>query len=292
MKIKSVFIATALLFAGSMVFAPAGEAKAPKRSGKKPRTAAVTPAVKKTPKTLEKNGTSVAVTTYDAPAYYKVSKSEAGYSNGYCDNSFLIDWPTAVSKGDVNRLQQWLLEKFGGPDPAPSVDALIKHRNTCEYKSTRVSKIPKSDDETCLSDRAAITATLLTPDVLMYSQEYQGYFGGGTGASYMYGTSFYYYDLAKNREITADDMYSDSVVTVIVSQLKEDELWEDLWDEFKENPVATDNFALTPDKVIFIYPKYMIAAGYMGNVEVEVPVEQVLPYATPLMKTIVEEMRK
>ncbi|MBR4722355.1 MAG: DUF3298 domain-containing protein [Muribaculaceae bacterium] len=46
------------------------------------------------------------------------------------------------------------------------------------------------------------------------------------------------------------------------------------------------------DKVAFIYSKYEIAPGAAGNIKVEVPLEQALPYATPLLKTIVKAMEK
>lgn len=292
MRIKNLFIAVALLLAGGMVLStPSGFAANRKRAAKRQTTAAA-PAVKKTPKTLQKDGTTVSITNYDSPAFYKVVKSEAGFSNGYCDNSFSIDWPTAVSTGDVTNLQQWLLSLFSHEQKMKSVDALIANCNKCDYNGTRVAKIPEGEDEFCLSDRGDVKAQLITANLLEFSLEHFAYFGGGTGASIVEGTSYYYYDLEKERVLTFDDLFRRQVVDAIVSQLQDNGDWDFLWDEFKASPSAPENFSISSDKVVFVYGKYEIAPGAAGNVEAEVPLQQVLPYATPLFKTIVEAMER
>ena len=269
-------------------------------SAPKVASASATPATSATKatnpneKTLTKGGTTVTIVRYDSPAYYKVSKSEAGYSSGYCDNSFAIDWPTATTTGNITQLQQWMLKTVGNSDnPVKTVSALIKQRNKCEYSSARkVKKMPQRDDDTPLSDKADITVKLLTDNVVEIAQGYEAYYGGGTGASFMYGTAFYYYDLRNGRALETADLFTPQVANAIVQQLRQDPdgVWDSLWDDFKENPHVPDNFCITADKVVFIYGKYEIAAGYAGNVEAEVPIEQVLPYATPLRKSIVAAM--
>ena len=66
--------------------------------------------------------------------------------------------------------------------------------------------------------------------------------------------------------------------------------WEDISEEFKSEPFISENFTLSNDKVTFVYGKYEIGPGYLGNVEVEVPLQQVLPYATPTLKSIISAM--
>lgn len=269
-----------------------GDAQARKRSAAK-RQAKTTQAIKSDEKALQNGTTTMTVIHYDSPAYYKVSKSEAGYSSGYCDNSFAIDWPTATTTGNITQLQQWMLKTFTNSDtPAKTVNALIKQRNQCEYTSARrVNKLPNNDDEANLSDKGNITVKLLTPDILMFDYHGEMYTGGGTGASFMYGDGFYYYNLSQDRELKSTDLFTPQVVNAIVQQLRQnDETWDCLWDEFKESPHATDNFSIERDKVVFVYSKYEIAPGMAGNVEAEVPIEQVLPYATPLLKSIVAAM--
>lgn len=287
MRTKILFIAAALLFAFSMP----SNAASRKSSGAKATTT-----VKQTKKTLQKDGTTVSFVHYDAPAYYKVAKNLAGFSSGYSDNSFVIDWPTASSKGDVTALQQWILSSFGGNRKFKTIGEFIKYRNKCEFTARRVPKIPESAVESCLSDQEKITAQLVTADILLFVVDYYAYSSGGVGASFVYGTGYNYYDLTKQRELKTADLFLPQTVDVIVDKLKSDDemddIWEEVWEEFKSAPYIPDNFELTADKVAFIYSKYEIAPGAAGNIKVEVPLEQAMPYATPLLKTIVKAMEK
>lgn len=141
-----------------------GDAQARKRSAAK-RQAKTTQAIKSDEKALQNGTTTMTVIHYDSPAYYKVSKSEAGYSSGYCDNSFAIDWPTATTTGNITQLQQWMLKTFTNSDtPAKTVNALIKQRNQCEYTSARrVNKLPNNDDEPTSAIRATSQSNCSLP---------------------------------------------------------------------------------------------------------------------------------
>lgn len=294
MKIKFSKVFALMLTAAVLLIPFSGDAQSRKRSASKRKTtSAALPVIKQTDKTLQNGATTVSITHYDAPAFYKVSADEAGFSNGYCDSSFSIDWPTAVSTGDVASLQQWILGIFSSDEqPLKTLDALIKSRNKCDYTGRRVAKLPKNDDENCLRSKADATAKLITSSILVFQVDYDAYFGGGTGASFYYGTSYSYYDLNKQRGLKSSDLFTTPVAQLIVRNLNQnqEDLWEDISEEFKHEPYLSENFTLSNDKVTFVYSKYEIGPGYMGNVEVEVPLQQVLPYATPTLKSIISAM--
>lgn len=241
-----------------------------------------------------RGGTTLVIDRHDSPAFYKVTdKDEAGFSNGYCDNSFAIDWPTTVSKGDVNRLQDWLLSTIGDEEkPVNTVVDLVKQRNECSYSSAqRIPELPNVDDDECLRDRADVKLRLLNADIVKIEHSFFAYLGGGTGASFIVGTRYYYYDLNSARVLETYELFKPGVADVIVQALQQnDDEWDMLWDNFKDVPYAPENFCITDDKVVFIYSKYEIAPGVAGNIEAEVPISRLMAYATPLFRSIIADL--
>lgn len=283
----------------AMVLGTCG-AWAQKRSKRRAARKQVTQIANLKPRTseqvLEQNGMKLTYKRIEADAFYKVPKDEVGYSNGYSDNSFAVDWPLSINGTDVTLVQQWLLDKFttesltGQQTRRHSIDEVVSDRIRYQGsgKATRVTSIPGPDPEYCLKDKMDISVYRLTPTLLGYEWAFDVYLGGGTGASVMVGSSYHNYDLKHDRELTADLCFKPGFEQVIAGKLREDpEMWDFLWDEYKQSPTVPDNFKLDNDAVTFYFPKYEIAPGAAGIVEVAVPMTDVLPYATDALKLVV-----
>ena len=243
-----------------------------------------------TEKKLEQNGMTLVYQRIEAPAYYKVPKDDAFFSNGYSDDSFYIDWPISLNGQSTTKLQNFLLKTL--IPKAKNINDVVKSMTKCDYNhGKRVAKMPNSDGE-CLRNILDVVVYRLTPNLIGYEWKYDGYFGGGTSASIMYGSTFYNYDIANDRVLTADLCFKPGIENVIANQLSTDnEIWEMLWDEYKNNPSRSDNFKIDDNAITFYFPKYEIAPGVMGEVEVEVPMDKVRPYATSVFMPFITEGR-
>ena len=279
-------VAFLLLVTLVMGLALAPQAEARKRTRRGAKTAAQQiPQPTVTPHTLEAGGVTLLYNTIDAPAYYKVSKDDAGFSNGYDDESFAIDWPTSLNGQEPVALQRALLNWLTNDDEKKTitgVNDLVKARTECGFaengKARRVAKIPEGDSFP-LCDMASVKVNRLTSKVLVYANTYEIYTGGGTSASMADGTSYFYYDLSANRVLTRDDVFRPEAVKVLEAELRNNaDEWDYLWDEFKASPYLSENFAIEDGKVVFLYGKYEVAAGLAGNVSFEFPLSKMLPY--------------
>ena len=271
------------------------DAQARKRGGakRKATTTATISNIKQSNKTLKSGSTEISITHYDAPAYYKLTdKEKIGFSNGYCNHSFSMDWPTSLSSGNIAAMQKWLLKKATKEDsPTPQdIMTLIRHRNQCDEGGQKVAQIPDTKSSQPLSAVLNITATLITNNIIMFDFAYDEYYGGGTHGSYNYGHSCYYYELSKQKEIEASDLFRPSITSLIAKQLKADEYWDVLYDDFKLKPQMSQSVMLSQDVVKFFYSRYEIAPGFAGEIEVSIPLADAKNHATPMMMTIVDAM--
>lgn len=264
---------------------PAQQAQARRKTRRGARAAAQAPQPTITHRTLECDGVTLLYDSIDAPAYYKVSKDAAGFSNGYSDNSFAIDWPTSLNGSDAEALRRALLTWLtaGNADPLPTIDRLVKERTECDFNAggapRRVAKLPGGDESEPLCDVSRVRVHRLTSKLLVYAWEYHGYYGGGTAASTAYETAFLNYDLAAGRALTLDDVLRPEAVSVLEAELKNNaDEWDFLWDEFKAAPRLSDQFCIEADKILFCYDKYRVAPGLAGQVIIELPMSALAPY--------------
>ena len=102
---------------------------------------------------------------------------------------------------------------------------------------------------------------------------YDAYLGGGTGASHIVSDVYYYYDFDEDRRLYLSDLFEKDCNSVLLESVRQwlsenadevclsarpDEVW------------LSDNWELRTNCIVFIYPKYEIACGAAGNVEVPV----------------------
>lgn len=290
MKQRIVWMMIAVMALGS--FSVDAQKRSKRRSTRQQtaQTASVKPRV--TEQTMEQNGMKLTYKRIEADAFYKVPKDEAGASNGYSDNSFAIDWPIAINGTDVTLIQKWLLEKFtitsvsGKITSFTNIDDVVKKYSQYEG-GKRVARIPGPDPEDCKKDKLDVKVYRLTPTLLGYERVFDIYTGGGTGAGVLCGSSFSNYDLSHDRELTAEICFKRGMEQVIAGELRKDpEMWDCLWDEYKASPTMTGDFKIDDKAITFYFSKYEIAPGFAGIVEVAVPMERVLPYATDALKHV------
>ena len=281
---KKIALLLLVAMVAGLALAPQAEAKRRTRRGAR-NTAQQIPQPTVTAHSLEASGVTLLYNTIDAPAYYKVNKDDAGFSNGYADESFAIDWPTSLNGSEPVALQRALLNWLTSEEEQKtitSVDDLVNARTKCSFAmngtARRVAKMPEGDSGP-LCSMASVKVNRLTPKLLVYANTYEIYTGGGTNASFADGTSYLYYDLAANRVLTRDDVFRPEAVKLLEAELRDNaDEWDYLWDEFKASPYLSENFAIEEDKVIFLYGKYEVAPGLAGNVEIEFPKSKMAPY--------------
>jgi hypothetical protein len=93
------------------------------------------------------------------------------------------------------------------------------------------------------------------------------------------------FDLAQGREITLGDLFIEgsnplAVISPIVQQdllTRIGEMTDPTWIEqgTGENPVNYQNFAITPDALIFFFPPYQVAAYAAGPQQSSIPLSQI-----------------
>lgn len=240
---------------------------------------------------ITENGMQLTCEHIDAPAYYRVPESDKGFSNGYSDNSFTIDWPLRINGKEATILQNVLLDKFAVTDfetgqvtyRPSSINDVVEHRTQCRFseKAQRVAGIVDDDPEYCLKDIMNVTVYRLNPAMIGFEIAQDQYYGGGTGASVLVGSYFLNYDLEYDRLLTTEECFTPGLENVIAADLQADaEMWDFLWEDYKNAPFVPDNFRIDTDSITFFFPKYSIAPGAAGIVEVTLPYDRILPYAT------------
>lgn len=276
---KIALLLIAALAAGSVMAAPAT-----KKMRRRAVSTTVAPAPVVTPLTIKQGGHVLQCDSITAGAFYKVSKQAAGYSNGYSDNSFIIDWPVSLDGAKPEHLQRVLLSTLFDDRTFSSVDEMVKEKTKCGFneggKARRVTRIPPNvNDDDRLAERNTVVVHRLTPGLIVYRHDFYGYYGGGTGASMDYGSTFINYDLKENRVLALSDILRDEAVLVLATKLRNEAAeWDYLWEDFLANPYLSKNFAIEADCIAFYYPKYEIAAGYAGPVTIELPLKYLAPY--------------
>ena len=106
----------------------------------------------------------------------------------------------------------------------------------------------------------------------------------------MYQTDYMNIDLVNNRVLTTDMCFKPGTENVIANELKkDDETWDMLWDEYKDNPAMPSNFKISDDDITFYFPKYEIAPGSAGVVEVELSMDKIKPYALPPLLAVLKK---
>lgn len=287
MKRTITILLIALLAVG---ICDAGTKKRTKRRASSKRTTqvlAVKPRVEN--KVLEQDGMKLEYQRVEADAYYKVDKGEGDYSNGYSDCSFAVDWPLKLNGGSVQVLQEMLLDKFASTDwdgnyvRPGNLDALIKKMTKCNYGENPrlVRKAVIADITNCLKDITDASVYRLTHNMIGYELFFHIDNRNGLSAGVTFASDFVNYDLANNRELTSDICFKPGMEQVVASKLRSDpEMWDFLWDGFKESPYVSENFKIDDDGITFFYSKYEIAPGAAGVVEVVLPNEVIRPYAT------------
>ena len=274
-----------LLLIAALAVSAVMAAPTTKKTRRRAVAAAVAPAPVVTQLTIKQGGHVLQCDSITAEAYYKVSRQDAGDSNGYSDNTFIIDWPVSLDGVKPEQLQRVLLNSLSGDRSFSGIDEMVKEMTECEFdeggKPRRVARLPKNvDSENCLADKYTMVVHRLTSNLIVYRLDNYGYFGGGTFASVSYGSSFINYDLTENRELVLSDVLSNEAVQVLARELRnEASEWDSMLDEeFLNNPYLSENFVIEADRIGFFYPKYAIAAGFVGPVTIELPLKDLAPY--------------
>ena len=297
---RIVYLLIAVLMLGA--FDVQAQKKSRRRSSSKKTTRVVNTKPRVAYKEISQNGMKLTYKRIEADAFYKVTDEEKGFSNGYSDNSFAIDWPLTLNGKDAVAVQNVLLDKFAIPDfetgevsyrPA-SVDELVNDRTRCRRfeDAKRVSKIPGPDPDYCLKEKFDITVYWLTPSIIGIDIAQDQYLGGGTGASVYVGSYYLNYDIENQRELTADLCFLPGLENVIAAELQRSpELWDFLWDEYKSEPFVPTNFKIEYNAITFFFSKYEIAPGAAGIVDVTIPLENVLPYASEAFQAVLKKQQ-
>ena len=272
------------------------DAGAKKRTKRRAASNRTTKVLKVTPRTenkvLERDGMKLEYQHIEADAYYKVEKCEGEFSNGYSDCSFAVDWPVKLNGGSVQMLQEMLLDKYASTDwdgnlvRPGTLDALIGKMTRCNYGDNPrlVRKTVIADIDNCLKDISIASVYRLTHNMIGYELFFYIDNRNGLSAGVTFASTFVNYDLDEKRELMSDICFKPGLEQVIASKLRSDpEMWDFLWDGFKESPYASENFKIDDDGITFFYSKYEIAPGAAGVVEVSLPNEAIRPYATDVL---------
>ena len=263
-----------------------------KRTRQRASSKRTTKVLKVTPRTenkvLERDGMKLEYQHIEADAYYKVEKEEGEFSNGYSDCSFSVDWPVKLNGGSAQVLQELLLDKYASTDwdgnfvrPA-TLDALIRKMTRCVYGDNPrlVRKTAIADIDNCLKDISVASVYRLTHNMIGFELFFHIDNRNGLSAGVTFASTFVNYDLDGKRELTSDICFKSGIEQAIAAKLRSDpEMWDFLWDGFKESPYASENFKIDDDGITFFYSKYEIAPGAAGVVEVSMPNEAIRPYA-------------
>ncbi len=117
-----------------------------------------------------------------------------------------------------------------------------------------------------------------------------GDYTGGAHPNSWYTT--FTFDLEQGQEITLDDLFVEgsnplAVISPIIQQdllARIGEMTDPTWVEqgTGENPDNYQNFAITPDQLIFFFPPYQVAAYAAGPQEASIPLSQIRAILAPL----------
>ncbi len=245
--------------------------------------------------TIMVNGTEWTHTITDGMPFFKVNYDDESI---YLDRSFTLCWPTKLGKYSLDGLQSVLIDKLSNirlpyqeeREPLKTYDEAIEsYSSTGDNSLTNVERVvsipndPESE-EMYFFNRTNMSLEITAPRFVAYSFVQDAFFGGV--ANHI--VKFVNYDLKSDCVLTIDDVIKPGAEAVVVDKLKEMEIWEELWDEFREKPYVCHNFLLCDDKLVLIYNRYEITYGSMGNVTLVFPYEQIKPY----LKRIVKELFK
>lgn len=243
--------------------------------------------------TIMVNGTEWTHIITDGKPFFKVNYDDESI---YLDRSFTLCWPTKLGKYRLGGLQLVLIDMLSNirlpyqeeREPLKTYDEAIESFSSTGDNSLtnveRVVSIPNDSEsqEMNFFNCTNMSLELTAPRFVAYSFVQDAFFGGV--ANHI--VRFVNYDLKSDRMLTIDDILEPGAEAVVVDKLKEMEIWEDLWDEFREKPYVSRNFLLYEDKLVLLYRRYEITYGGMGNVTLVLPYEQLKPYLKPIVKEL------
>lgn len=193
----------------------------------------------------------------------------------------------------------WLQKEIKGESKEATIGQLMlnnKRQFFVEYRKEHVDVSRKEAAESAIGySREEIARTMVayrTPRLLVLSHFSYIYLGGAHG---IYGTGYSVFDLARQKELTLDDVIGKEAKQLLpellaknfrrMNGLKENESLQE-GGLFEDTIQPTDNFYLTHHGVIFVYPPYEIASYAMGEVEILVPFKDLEKHLKPGIRSL------
>ena len=127
-------------------------------------------------------------------------------------------------------------------------------------------------------------------NLLNLCTSYYSYSGGAHG---MYATSYYVLDLQKKKRVMVNDLFDEKGIRAL------DKLLEKYFRKeygvpagesleegglFENSITANENFYITGKGIGFVYHPYEIASYAMGEIEIFIPIKEILPHLKPASK--------
>ncbi len=124
-------------------------------------------------------------------------------------------------------------------------------------------------------------------DLLNLCASYYSYSGGAHG---MYASSYYVLDLQKKKRVMLNDLFDEKGMKALDKLLekhyrsKYEVAPNETLEEgglFENSIAATENFYITGKGIGFVYHPYEIASYAMGEIEIFIPLKEILPHLKP-----------
>ena len=217
-----------------------------------------------------------------------------------------IHWPAAMEGYDLVPLQQALLTIMGSQDPNVTVKDFIKSYDNEIFPTDRWTQTSDTIPEEAYADPekviaagydmpyppdGSIAASLVYLDgergLLCYKVETFLHAGCGLGACCNNSLDYIYYDLAKAKVVTFDDLFKQDANDHILKLLKDAPTFaNDVTPDLVQVKRLPSRWYLDDGSIYFIYDKYEIGCGADGEISLGLPLDTLSTYLTPYAKQL------
>jgi len=186
-----------------------------------------------------------------------------------------VDWPQTLHNVDNDELHSRLIKEIFGFDGKDINEAIKKY----------VSDLTPSDTNN-YDSRNFVGLDLVenNKDYVEFDVKAEEDLGCGTASCTSYSDTYLIYDKNGKRFLNNSDIFidpnSEDLLKIILQESAK-------IDELTETPTeVSQNFKVDKDGIIFIYMKYVLGPGYLGNVEIPVKYDSIKDLLTPEFKKL------
>ena len=209
-------------------------------------------------------------------------------------------WPVNASPAD-KAIGMEIRKLFGVASGEEDISMIFtKQKNdyldqyVADYKNESLEDIRQYGFAYAISTHSKVMIAYHSPKWLNLASYHYSYYGGAHG---MYGTSYKVISLETNKKLELSDLLNQEGIDILGELLEKyfriqnklkptDPLQEG--GLFENNLAPNNNFYLTAMGIGFAYMPYEIASYARGEVEVFIPLKEIMPYLRPSAKNLLQ----